>query len=230
MKYGKEFWINEIGKDWTRELKETLRTPYANKLMEFVSVEYAMHSVNPLREDVFRAFKLCPWKDVKIVIVGIEPSHVSLSSGLAYGDKHVMQFHVAELGKIFDCIEREYYLNDGSVYLDFDFSLDHWAKQGVLLLNKSLTVRNGEPKSHSKPWGKFVSAALNAVNENTTGTIFILWGKEAQQLKPHISKNNYVFTFDAPGDYVYPAKDWSCPNFKEVDKLMMDLTGKTIKW
>ena len=148
MKYGKEFWINEIGKDWTTELKEILQTPYANKLMEFVSVEYAMKNIIPLREDVFRAFKLCPWKDVKIVLLGIEPGFRCLPSGLAYGEKHIMEFHSIELCKIFDCIEREYYLNERNIYLDFDFSLDHWAKQGILLLNKSLTVRKKESRSH----------------------------------------------------------------------------------
>jgi uracil-DNA glycosylase len=228
MKYGKEFWVNELGKDWTRELKDTLRTPYAAKLMEFVSVEYAMNNVIPLKEDIFRAFKLCEWKDVKVVILGLEPGFRCLPSGLAYGEKHIMEFHSAELCKIYDHVERVYY--EGGFYLDFDFSLDHWAEQGVLLLNKSLTVRKGESRSHLKPWGKFASATLNAVNDNTTGTIFILWGKEAQQLKSHINKNNYVLTFDEPGDYVNTGKDWHCPNFKETDKIMYDLYGETIKW
>lgn len=228
MKYGKEFWVNELGTDWTLQLKETLRTPYANKLMEFVSVEYSMNKVVPLKEDIFRAFKLCSWKDVKVVILGLEPSLNCLPSGLAYGEKHIMDFHSITLCKIYDCVERVYY--EGGFYLDFDFSLDHWAEQGVLLLNKSLTVRKGESKSHLKPWGKFVSATLNAVNDNTNGTIFILWGKEAQQLKPHINKNHYVLTFDDPQDYIDTGKDWNCPNFKEADKIMTDLYGKTIKW
>lgn len=228
MKLGKQFWVETLGEKWALELKDTLKSKYSSKLMSFLSTEYALNEIKPAKADVFNAFTLCPWDSLKVVILGDEPFTSSMPNGLAFGDKFTTQFHSPILTKMYECIEREYY--PGGFYLDFDFSLEHWAKQGVLLLNRSLTARVTDEGVHRKPWGKFVSAVLNSIVEHKPGTIFILWGKEAQLLAPAISKNNYVLMYDDPRESVYPSKDWHCPNFKEVDKLLMELYGETIKW
>ena len=227
MKYGKQFWVEQLGEKWALQLKDTLRSPYATKLMDFVFTEHVMNDVKPAKVDIFQAFKLCPWDSLKVVILGNEPYTSSTANGLAFGDQYTTLFHSAELSTIFDCIEREYH---NGLCLDFDFSLESWAKQGVLLLNRNLTVRNGQPHSHKKQWGKFTSAVLNAINEYNPGTIFILWGKEAQALVPHLEKKHHILTYDAPGAYSDKRKDWHCPNFKEANKLMNDLYGETIRW
>jgi len=227
MKLRKQFWVDHLGEKWAMELKDTLKSKYANKLMSFLATEYALNEIKPAKADIFDAFKLCPWDSLKIVILGSEPCASTMPTGLAFGDKFESIFHSPALCKIFECIEREYY---NGLCLDFDFSLEDWAKQGVLLLNRSLTTRVNDDNVHKKPWGKFISAVLNNIVENKPGTIFILWGEEAQLLEPYINKNNHVFTYDDPREFVYPAKDWHCPNFKEVDKLLIDLYGDTIKW
>ena len=230
MKYGKQFWVKELGNKWALQLKDTLRSPYATKLMDFISVEYAMNDVHPARENVFKAFRACPWDSLKIVILGTEPHTASRASGLAFGDVYTSQFHSTALTTIFDCVEREYYINKDLLNFDFDFSLEEWANQGVLLLNRTLTVKKNLPRCHKKQWGKFNSAVLNAINDYKPGTIFILWGKEAQALEPHINKNNYVLKFDSPGEFGDKNKDWHCPNFKEANKILNDLNGQTINW
>ena len=208
-------------------MQDTLRSPYMDKLMGFLSTEYALNTIMPEKSKVFLPFKLCPWEDLKVVIIGHEPFHGVVSSGLAFGEEYVTRFHSQVICSIYDCIEREYFSD--SFYLDFDFSLKSWASQGVLLLNRNLTSRKDIPDSHKKQWGKFNSAVLNAVNDYNPGTVFILWGNEAQALAPHINKNNYVLTFDDPNKYI-SNKDWKCPNFKECDKIMESLYGKTIIW
>ena len=228
MKFGKQFWTKELGAEWTMQLKETLRSPYIERLMGFLQTEYALNMVYPAKEDVFKAFKLCPWDKLKIVIMGQEPHLNGEANGLSYGDKNTVTFHTAVLGKIYDCIDREYHPD--ALYLDFDFTLEDWAKQGVFLLNTSLTTRAEKLNSHKKPWKKFISAVLNAINNYKPGTIFILWGKEAQLLIPYINKNNYILTYDHPVEYVSNFKDWHCPNFKEADKILIDLYGETINW
>jgi len=227
MSFGKQFWIDELGEKWALQLKDTLKSPYMKKLMEFLGTEYALNKVYPPKKEIFNAFKLCPWEELKIVILGQEPHLNGEANGLCYGDRNTSIFHTTSLGKIYDCIEKEYY--PGGFYLDFDFSLESWAKQGVLLLNTTLTTRAGEISSHKKPWKKFVSKVLNEVNESSTKTIFILWGKEAQLLTPYIKKHNQIISFDSPkdcGNY----KDWKCSNFREVDEIMLKLYGKKIKW
>ena len=228
MKFGKQFWVKKLGAEWTMQLKETLKSPYIERLMDFLQAEYALNVVYPPYEDVFKAFKLCPWDKLKIVIMGQEPHLNGEANGLSYGDRYAVTFHTAVLGKIYDCIDREY--RPGSFYLDFDFTLEDWAKQGVLLLNTTLTTREGKLHSHKKPWKNFISSVLNTINNYKPGTVFILWGKEAQLLIPYINKNNYILTCDYPGQYVDNFKDWHCPNFKEADKILIDLYGETINW
>jgi len=224
----KEFWIEKLGKKWTMQLKNMLRSPYSTKLMNFITIEYAMNDIEPYKVDMFNAYKLCKWEDLKIVIIGDKPYTTTTSNGLAYSNKFLSQFYSAEISIIHDCLEKEYY-KDG-FYLDFDFSLENWAKQGVFLINKQLTTRIKDDENiHKKPWSKFISATLNAIVEYKPGTIFILWGKEAQLLEPHL-KNMYILKYDHPSKYVDSNKDWNCPNFKEADKILIDLYGETVKW
>ncbi len=225
---GKQFWVDTLGKGWAMELKETLKSPYMDKLMKYLSIQYAMNNIKPYEKDIFNAFKLCPWESLRIVIIGKEPHINSRPNGLAFANHQYSPFNDSAVCKIFDCIEREYYPE--SLYLDFDFTLRHWADQGVLLLNRSLTVKDGAPGSHKKPWGKFISAVLNSVNESKPATIFMLWGKEAQLLEPHIKKHNYVLKFDNPDNYMESGKEWNCPNFKEANKILMELNNEKIKW
>lgn len=225
---GKRFWVEKLGKSWAMELKETLKSPYMKKLMNYINVQYAMYDVMPYKDDIFKSFKLCPYDSLKIVILGNEPHINTLPNGLAYGNHVDSVFNSSSVGKIFDCIEREYY--EGSFCLDFDFELKHWARQGILLLNRNLTVRKDSPGSHRKPWGKFNSAVLNIINESSPATIFMLWGKEAQALEPYIKKHNYVLKCESPDKYAGTDKDWHCDNFKKADEILTKLNGETIKW
>ena len=143
---------------------------------------------------------------------------------MSFGDNFVSTFSSPDLCKIMDCVEREFY---NGLNLNFDFTLEDWASQGVLLLNRQLTIRKKDRGEHTKPWGKFISAVLNALSESKPGTIFILWGKENQKLAPYLEKNNHVLMFDHPNE---SNNDWHCPNFKETNKLLTELTKETIKW
>lgn len=228
MKFGKQFWVNTLGKKWALNLKEILTTPYANKLMGFLQIEYAMNTITPAKADIFRAFKLCPWDSVKVVILDQRPhTYMCGANGLAYGDRFTSQFSSPELCKIMDCIEREYY---NGLNLNFDFELEDWAKQGVLLLNRQLTIRDPESGEHKKPWGKFISTVLNVLNESKPGTIFVLWGKENQKLAPFLKKNNHILTYEHPSELVPLTKDWHCPNFKQVNEILKGMGKKEINW
>lgn len=225
MKYGKQFWVDSLGKGWAMQLKDTLKSPYGNKLMEFLDVQYAMNKVYPHKDYIFSPFKLCPWEDLKIVIIGDAPVTVGSPNGLAYGNDENSMFFGPEVQKIYDCISKEYYSD--AINLEFDFTLRSWARQGVLMLNTSLTRTNDT--FHSKQWNKFINAVLNAINDHCPGTIFMLWGNY-RNLKNSINKNNYVLEYDAIEDYIYTEKDWNCPNFKEADKILLNLNNEVIKW
>lgn len=224
----KQFWVDTLGEGWAMELKDVLKSPYMEKLLKYLSEEYKIYEVKPRKKDVFNAFKLCPWESLKIVIIGKEPHINTEPNGLAFGNHNFSLFNDVVTSLICDSVVKEYYSKYH--YLDFDFTLKSWASQGILLLNRSLTARDSFLGTHKKPWGKFISAVLNSINESKSSTIFMLWGKEAQLLEPHIKKHNYVLKCDDPHDYIGTRKCWNCSNFKEANKILMKLNKEKIKW
>jgi uracil-DNA glycosylase len=224
----KQFWIEQLGAEWALRLKPVLKSEYMEKLMNYLSIEYALHSIKPYdKKEIFQAFRLTSYNDIKVVIIGQEPHHIGGANGLAYGESF-STFRNGTLCQIVECIERIYYPDE--ILWDFDYSLEQWANQGVLLLNTALTTRQNTPGFHKKPWRRFVEAVLDEINEYKPGTIFILWGKQAQELIPYISDKNYILKYEHPLDALQRFQDWHCPNFKEADQILLDLYGETIKW
>lgn len=228
MTLNKQFWVNKLGEGWALKLRDTLKDPYIQKLMEFLQTEYALNTVYPEKKDVFKAFKACPWDDLKIVILGQDPYYNGDANGMAFANNVNTNLRSRSILKIHSLIEREYY--DG-LCLDFDFTLEDWANQGVLLLNTALTVRAGKPGSHTKQWKKFTSAVLTAINDYHPGIVFMLWGGHAKAFAPHLSENMHVLTAEHPAYAVRQGnRDWTCSNFTEADKILNEKYGTTIKW
>ena len=138
--------------------------------------------IYPKREDVFKAFRLCPLERVRVVILGQDPYHNGQATGLAFGVAHKpippsLRIIHKEL-----CAQFDY----NQPIEEFDHTLEHWADQGVLLLNTCLTVEEKTPGAHAGMWDWFVVQVLRIVQEANRHTIFVLWGKHAQKFKKHI--------------------------------------------
>jgi uracil-DNA glycosylase len=230
-RYGKQYWSNILGEKWTLILKDLLRSEYSEKLIQFLEVQYSMTKVNPPKLDqVFLPFKTCNWDDIKIVIVTAEPHSFVRSSGYGYGEPYTTGFHSNKITKIYDAIQRAYYTPYDTFYFDFDFSLENWAKQGILLLNLSLTVEQNNPGSHQKPWNKFTSEVLNRINEEKTGIIFLLLGERPMKLKQFINRNHYVIEEECPKDYSLNNKEFPESCFLEIDSIIKKLYNEKINW
>ena len=228
MKLNKEFWVDQLGEGWTSKLRDTLRDPYMEKLMTFLQTEYALNTVYPEKKNLFRAFKACPFEKVKIVILGQDPYYNGDANGLAFGNDDSAAYTSRSLLKIFNVIERDYY--DG-LCLDFDFSLENWSDQGILMLNTALTVRKNKPGSHTKQWKKFTSAVLESLNDYAPGTVFMLWGGHAKAFIPYLSENMHILTSEHPAYAVRQGnRDWNCTNFKEANEILLEKYGTEIKW
>ena len=231
MKYGKQFWINKLGKGWAMALKDILKTSYGTKLMDYLITEYSLRDMHPEKlEDVFAPFKTCKWEDVKVVIVTTEPHAFVRPSGYGYGEPYINMFHSSRLAKLYEAIERTYYTPYNTFYFDFDFSLESWAKQGILLLNLSPSLRKNEPGSHQKPWNKFVSEVLNQINEYKPGTIFLLLGERPRKLKAFLNKNHYILEDNCPGVYADLGKDCPSEHFLKIDELIETMYNEKINW
>lgn len=166
----------KINESWKTELKGEFDKPYWNDLTSFVRREYLNHVVYPPPKDVFRAFDLCSFDEVKVVIVGQDPYHgENQANGLCFAVHEGLALPPS-LKNIYKEIK-----NDIGIDPLPSGDLSRWAEQGVLLLNATLTVRANTPTSHSKKgWEQFTDAAISALNLRKKNIVYLLWGKYAQ--------------------------------------------------
>lgn len=165
--------------DWNPLLREELAKPYWVKLQQFVDQERRRATVYPPQHEVFTALHLTPYRDVKAVILGQDPYHgPNQAHGLCFSVRRGVP-PPPSLQNIFKELE-----NDLGCSPPGHGCLDHWARQGVLLLNASLTVRAGRAASHQgKGWEKFTDEVLRAVAAKPERVVFILWGSAARRKK-----------------------------------------------
>jgi len=167
----------KIDTTWRDKLQEEFEKPYFCALTDFVRKEYASNLIYPPAKLIFNAFDQCPFNQVKVVIIGQDPYHgPGQAHGLCFSVNDGVKFPPS-LVNIFKEIER-----DLSVSIPQTGNLERWAKQGVLLLNATLTVRAGLAGSHQKKgWEQFTDAVIEKLSSESTHLVFMLWGAYAQQ-------------------------------------------------
>lgn len=174
--------------DWNPVLRQEFAKPYWDDLQRFVVEERQRSTVYPPHDDVFAALHLTPFADVKAVILGQDPYHgPNQAHGLCFSVRKGVPLPPS-LQNIFKELEQDV----GAVAPDHG-CLDHWARQGVLLLNATLTVRRSNAASHQgKGWEVFTDEVLKAVNEKPERVVFILWGASARKKKGLIDTSRHV--------------------------------------
>ncbi len=183
----------KIEDSWKKVLSEEFLKTYFNTLTAFVRRSYTEKEIFPHPKNIFKAFDLCPFDTVKVVILGQDPYH---GKGQAIG----LSFAVSEetpippsLKNIFKEIE-----SDLGVKPTQNGNLERWAKQGVLLLNATLTVESGKPGSHQKQgWEEFTDAVIQKISAEKEHVVFILWGNYAKQKGAHIDRSKH-FVIESP--------------------------------
>lgn len=170
----------QIEASWKNVLKDEFAKPYFSALVDFVKKQYTEKpsSTFPRGNEIFRAFNLCPLNKVKVVIIGQDPYP---TKGHAHGLCFSVEEHVKPFPKSLLNIFKEIELDLGKG-LPSNGSLVRWADQGVLLLNATLTVSEGQPESHAgKGWEIFTDAVIRELNAHREGVVYLLWGSKAQQ-------------------------------------------------
>jgi len=183
---------------WKNILRSEFNEAYFQALTTFVRSEYLETTVYPPPKKIFRAFELCPFENVHVVIVGQDPYH---GKGQANG----LSFAVDEEMKIPPSLKNIF----KEVKSDLEFEpmqsgdLTRWATQGVLMLNAVLTVRAGLPASHKgHGWEQFTDAVIRILNENKKHIVYLLWGKYAQEKGATINRDeNLVLTSGHPSPF-----------------------------
>lgn len=182
-----------IQNDWLEILQGEFKKPYYKKLFQTVNTEYRTHQVFPPSEDIFNAFHLTPFHQVKVVILGQDPYH---GNGQAHGLCFSVKPDVAIPPSLVN-IYQELHDDLGCKIPNHGY-LTKWAQQGVLMLNTVLTVRAHQANSHRGiGWEEFTDAAIEALNREDRPMVFILWGKPAQMKKRMLTNPNHLI-LEAP--------------------------------
>ena len=187
-----------INASWKRALEPQFQENYWQTLTSFVREEYQTKTVYPPAKNIFRAFDLCPFDKVKVVIVGQDPYHsMKQANGLSFAVNEGMPLPPS-LQNIYKEIT-----NDLGITPSRSGDLSRWAEQGVLMLNSVLTVLASKPASHAgKGWEIFTDAVIQALNDNRENIVYMLWGKYAQNKGAVIDRDkNLVLTSGHPSPY-----------------------------
>lgn len=188
----------KIDESWKKELAPQFEQDYWKNLTAFVKEEYKTNKVYPPGPNIFRAFDLCPFDQVKVVIVGQDPYHgFKQANGLSFSVNDGIALPPS-LKNIYQEIK-----NDLGITPSPSGDLTRWAKQGVLMLNSVLTVRAGNPASHAKKgWEEFTDSVIHALNADRKHVVYMLWGKYAQNKGLVIKReDNLVLTSGHPSPY-----------------------------
>jgi uracil-DNA glycosylase len=174
---------------WKEALQDEFDKEYFAKLADFVRAEYTHAIVYPPPKNVFRAFELCPFDQAKVVILGQDPYHgAGQANGLCFAVSEGIRLPPS-LQNIFKEIENDL----GQPLKNKSGDLERWAKQGVLLLNATLTVRAGKPTSHTnKGWEQFTDAVIRVLSDKKEHLVFMLWGNYARQKGAYIDRAKHL--------------------------------------
>lgn len=213
-----------IGEGWYKKLEGEFQKDYMKKLSTFVLEERKKHIIHPAPNDVFKAYRLTPFKDARVVIVGQDPYPHKHANGLAFSTSDERKTP-ASLKNIL----REVYYDTGQA--NMDPNLERWAKQGVFLINRVLTVRHGEPFSHAKQgWEQFTLKTIERLCSSWSPRVFILWGKTAQSLESIIPKHNCVIKSVHPSPLSANNGFFGSKPFSRANEFLSENNYKTINW
>ncbi len=178
----------KIAADWKSILQEEFDKEYFHQLVDFVKKEYKKYTVYPPGKQIFSAFDYCPLEYLKVVIIGQDPYHgPKQANGLCFSVSEGVRTPPS-LQNIF----KELHADIGKE-IPKSGNLEHWAKQGILMLNATLTVRANSAGSHQrKGWEQFTDAVIQKISEQKEGLVFLLWGAYAQRKGAVIDRNKHL--------------------------------------
>lgn len=177
----------KIHSSWQSHLSDEFTKPYFQNLISFVKEEYSKSRCFPKGSQIFSAFDFCPFDDVKVVIIGQDPYHGNgQANGLCFSVNDGVPFPPS-LINIFKEIEL-----DVNIPFPKSGNLERWAKQGILLLNATLTVRESEAGSHqNRGWESFTDAIIQKISDEKENVVFLLWGGFAKKKGAKIDRNKH---------------------------------------
>lgn len=212
---------------WKSRLKSEFASPYFTDLVDFVKNEYQRNIVYPHPKNLFRALDLCPFDSAKVVILGQDPYHgPGQANGLCFSVHDDIPFPPSLLN-IYKEIQ-----TDLGIPIPSSGNLDRWAKQGVLLLNATLTVRANQAGSHqNKGWERFTDAIVQSLSDEKENLVFLLWGNYAQKKGAIINRTKHLILESAhPSPLSAYNGFFGCRHFSKTNIYLMLHGLDPINW
>lgn len=216
-----------IPEKWQKILYEEVNATYFQKLEAFLDEEWKNEQIFPPKDEVFTAFKLTPYKQIKVFVLGQDPYHDdNQAHGLAFSVKPGIKLPPS-LRNIYKELE-----TDLGIPMANNGFLESWAKQGVFMLNTVLTVRAHNANSHAKQgWEIFTEHVLKKVNEREDPVIFLLWGSQAIKKEEHIDTDkHYVISSAHPSPLSAYRGFFGSKPFSQVNNKLKKLGKTSIDW
>jgi uracil-DNA glycosylase len=212
---------------WYELLHDEFEKDYFKQLQQFLKEEEKQYEVYPAKENRFLAFEVTDYDDVKVVVLGQDPYHGD-------GQSHGLSFSVQKGVRIPPSLRnifKELHADIG-VPIPSHGNLEHWAKQGVLLLNTVLTVRQGEANSHKgKGWEIFTDKVISLLNERNKPVIFLLWGRPAQKkIKLITNKHHIIVQSVHPSPLAASRGFFGSKPFSTINETLRELGETEIDW
>ena len=217
-----------IGNDWDRILDGEFDKPYYRKLRAFLKSEYASRVIFPDMNDIFNALRYTSFEDTRAVILGQDPYHeIGQAHGLCFSVKKGVQ-PPPSLQNIYKEIKSDLGIENDMHYGE----LTSWAKQGVLLLNTVLTVRQGQANSHKgMGWELFTDRVISELNKKETPVVFLLWGANARNKAQIINNPKHIKLCCAhPSPLSAYNGFFGCKHFSKTNEILIASGQKPINW
>lgn len=216
-----------IESSWKQALAPEFEQAYFTELTNFVRSEYLKTKVYPPPKEIFAAFNHCPFDSVKVIIIGQDPYHgQGQANGLCFSVRDGIAIPPS-LQNIYKEIH-----DDLGLPIPTTGNLEHWADQGVLLLNATLTVRAGQAGSHQgKGCEQFTDAIIKTLSDQKTGLVFLLWGNYAKQKGAIIDRSkHHVLTAAHPSPFSANNGWFGCKHFSQTNSLLQTMGKEPIAW
>lgn len=218
----------KIDERWQELLKDEFEKPYFVELSAFVRSEYSSKTIFPRAKNIFRAFDACSFDNLKVVIIGQDPYHgPDQANGLCFSVEEGTPFPPS-LKNIFKELSDDMHLPEYPKSGD----LEHWAKQGVLLLNSVLTVEAHTAASHAnKGWERFTDEVVRQIATQKEGVVYMLWGAYAQRKASVVDpQKNRVLASVHPSPLSAYRGFFGCKHFSLANEYLVSVGKEPIRW
>jgi uracil-DNA glycosylase len=218
--------IFKLNKNWMQTLLKEFEMDYFKNLEKFIQGEKKSHRIFPPEELIFSAFNFTSLEKIKVVILGQDPYHgAGQANGFCFSVNDGVKMPPS-LKNIFKEMRE-----DVGCEIPFSGNLENWAKQGVFLLNATLTVRENTPGSHqNKGWEQFTDSVIKLISDKNKNVVFMLWGNYARAKRELIDGEKHLILEAAHPSPLARGAFFGCKHFSRANKYLADSGKVPIEW